>query len=477
MGSTSVNRRDVMKRAAAAGLLAVPAVGALSSCASGGGGENEAEKGEKSKKNPLGVKQDAALTVYIFNGGYGDKYAQFVTDMYAKKYPEAEPEQKATEKIATQVQPKIVRGKPTADVVNNSGAEQMNIGKLVHNKQVADLGEVLDAPSWDDPDVTVRETLVPVVEQMGRFGGEECYQLNIALTVYGNWYSAKLLEDGLDSAYPKTWDEMLAVCKKAKAKGIHGWSYPGGHPRYMFFSMYAMFAQRGGREVIEAMDYLEPDAWRHDAVKDVFEAWEELVAKKYVLTGFDGQQAHTEMQTAWTKEGKCLFVPNGSWVENEAKDTTPKDFRMTVGATPSLDSGDKMPFGTLYAPAGEPFIVPAKARNRQGGLEWMRMMYSKEAALNLFKEVGSMPVVKGAIDGVKLPSGTASAQAAIKAAGENIVIPQFMDWYNELFREDFNNMIHKFMQGQIGPKQAMDTMQKASERILKDPDITKVKKA
>ncbi len=477
MGSTSVNRRDVMKRAAAAGLLAVPAMGALSSCASGGGEGNKAEKGEKSAKNPLGVKADAGLTVYIFNGGYGDKYAQFVTDMYAKKYPDAKPDQKATEKIATQVQPKIVRGKPTADVVNNSGAEQMNIGKLVHNEQVADLGEVLDAPSWDDPDVTVRETLVPVVEQMGRFGGQECYQLNIALTVYGNWYSAKLLEDGLDSAYPKTWDEMLAVCKKAKAKGIHGWSYPGGHPRYMFFSMYAMFAQRGGREVIEAMDYLEPDAWRHDAVKDVFEAWEELVAKKYVLTGFDGQQAHTEMQTAWTKEGKCLFVPNGSWVENEAKDTTPADFRMTVGATPSLDSGDKMPFGTLYAPAGEPFIVPAKARNRQGGLEWLRMMYSKEAALNLFKEVGSMPVVKGAIDGEKLPSGTASAQKAIKAAGENIVIPHFMDWYNELFREDFNNMIHTFMQGQIGPKQAMDTMQKASERILKDPDITKVKKA
>ncbi|MEU3742645.1 MULTISPECIES: N-acetylglucosamine/diacetylchitobiose ABC transporter substrate-binding protein [unclassified Streptomyces] len=477
MGSTSINRRDVMKRAAATSLLAVPAMGALSSCASGGGDENKAEKGEKSKKNPLGVKTDAGLGVYIFNGGYGDKYAQFVTDMYKKKYPKSDAGQKATTKIATQLQPKIVRGKPTADVVNNSGADQMNIGKLVHNKQVADLSELLSAPSWDDPSVTVRETLVPVVEQMGTFGSKEVYQLNIALTVYGNWYSKKLLEQGLDTEYPKTWDEMLAVCKKAKAKGIHGWSYPGGHPRYVFFSMYAMFAQRGGRDVTDAMDYLEPDAWKNDAVKDVFEAWEELVAKKYVLTGFDGTEAHTEMQTAWTKGGKCVFVPNGSWVENEAKDTTPKDFEMTVGATPSLDSGDKLPFGTLYAPAGEPFIVPAKAQNVQGGMEWLRMMYSKEAALNLFKDVGSMPVVKGAIDGEKLPSGTASAQAAIKAAGSNIVIPKFFDWYNELFREDFNNMIAKFMLGQIGTKQAMETMQKASDRIKNDPDITKIKKS
>ncbi|MFH8489659.1 N-acetylglucosamine/diacetylchitobiose ABC transporter substrate-binding protein [Streptomyces longisporoflavus] len=477
MGSTSINRRDVMKRAAATSLLAVPAVGALSSCASGGGEENKAEKGTKSKKNPLGVKTDAGMTVYIFNGGYEDKYAQFVTDMYNKQYPKSDAQQKATTKIATQVQPKIVRGKPTADVVNNSGADQMNPGKLVHNKQVADLSELLDAPSWDDPNVTVRETLVPVVEQMGTFGGKEVYQLNIAQTVYGNWYSKKLLEEGLESEYPKTWDEMLAVCKKAKAKGIHGWSYPGGHPRYMFFSMYAMFAQRGGRDVTTAMDYLEPDAWTNDAVKDVFEAWEELVAKKYVLTGFDGTEAHTEMQTAWTKGGKCVFVPNGSWVENEAKDTTPKDFGMTVGATPSLDSGDKMPFGTLYAPAGEPFIVPAKAKNVQGGMEWLRMMYSKEAALNLFKEVGSMPVVKGAIDGQKLPSGAASAKAAVEAAGENVVIPKFFDWYNELFREDYNNMIAKFMLGQIGAKQAMETMQKASDRIKNDPDITKIKKS
>lgn len=477
MGSTSINRRDVMKRAAATSLLAVPAVGALSSCASGGGEENKAEKGKKSKKNPLSVKADAGLSVLIFNGGYGDKYAQFVTDMYDKKYPKADPKQKSTEKIATQIQPKIVRGKPTADVVNNSGAEQMDPGKLVSNKQIADLSEVLDAPSWDDPNVKVRDTLIPIVEQVGTFGGKEVYQLNIALTVYGNWYSKKLLTEGLESEYPKTWDEMLAVCKKAKAKGIHGWSYPGGHPRYVFFSMWPMIAQRGGPDVITAMDYLEPNAWKHDAVKEVFEAWEELVAKKYVLTGFDGTEAHTEMQTAWTKGGKCLFVPNGSWVENEAKDTTPKDFQMTVGATPSLDSGDKMPFGTLWAPAGEPFIVPEKAANKQGGLEWLRMMYSKEAALNNFKELGALPVVKGAVEGQKLPSGAASAQAAVEAAGENIVNPSFYDWYKALFREDYNNMIAKFMLGQIGTKQAMDIMQKASDRIAKDPDIVKIKKA
>ncbi|MBO8185478.1 N-acetylglucosamine/diacetylchitobiose ABC transporter substrate-binding protein [Streptomyces spirodelae] len=474
MGTNSVNRRDVVK-ATAAGLLAVPALGSLTSCATGGGDDKKAEKGKKSAENPLSVKKDAALQVYVFNGGYDDKYARFVSDMYEKQYPKAELDQKKTERIATQVQPRIIKGDPP-DVVNNSGAEMMSISKLVKNKQVSDVTELLDAPSWDDPDVKVRDTLVPGVLEMGQFGSDACYQLNIAQTVYGIWYSDTMLREKLETAYPKTWDDMLALCKKAKKKGLHGWTYPAGHPRYMFFSMYAMFGQAGGRKQLDAFDYLEPNAWKTDAVKQVFEAYEELLAKKYVLTGFDGKNAHIEAQTAWTK-GKAVFIPDGSWVENEAKDTTPKDFEMRVGATPSLDKGDAMPFGTLYAPPGEPYIIPAKASNRQGGLEWMRMMYSKKAAVNLFREVSSMPVVKGAIDGMKLPPGVNSAQQAVKAAGDNIVIAFFKEWYADLWRVDFDAVIGKFMNGETSVKEATSAMQKAADRTAKDPDVTKIKKS
>ncbi|WP_019357337.1 N-acetylglucosamine/diacetylchitobiose ABC transporter substrate-binding protein [Streptomyces sp. AA1529] len=474
MGTNSVNRRDIVK-ATAAGLLAVPALGSLTSCATGGGEDTKAEKGEKTDKNPLGVKKDAGLQVYVFNGGYDDKYARFVSDMYEKRYTKAEVDQKRTERIATQVQPRIIKGDPP-DVVNNSGAEMMSISKLVKNKQVSDVTELLDAPSWDDPDVKVRDTLVPGVVEMGQFGGDACYQLNIAQTVYGIWYSDRMLRDTLEAEYPKTWDDMLALCKKAKKKGLHGWTYPAGHPRYMFFSMYAMFGQAGGRKQLDAFDYLEPNAWKTDAVKQVFEAYEELLAKKYVLTGFDGKNAHIEAQTAWTK-GKAVFIPDGSWVENEAKDTTPKDFEMRVGATPSLDKGDAMPFGTLYAPPGEPYIVPAKASNRRGGLEWMRMMYSKKAAVNLFHEVSSMPVVKGAIDGMKLPPGVESAQQAVKAAGDDIVIAFFKEWYADLWRVDFDAVVGKFMNGETSVKEAMSAMQKAADRTAKDPDVTRIKKS
>ncbi|MEE3917749.1 hypothetical protein V2I01_00395 [Micromonospora sp. BRA006-A] len=40
---------------------------------------------------------------------------------------------------------------------------------------------------------------------------------------------------------------------------------------------------------------------------------------------------------------------------------------MTVAPTPSLGSGDKLPYEAIRGTAGEPFMVPAKARNVAGG--------------------------------------------------------------------------------------------------------------
>ena len=50
-------------------------------------------------------------------------------------------------------------------------------------------------------------------------------------------------------------------------------------------------------------------------------------------------------------------------------------------------------------------MVPAAAKNPRGGLEYMRIMLSKEGAKGFTEQVSSLTVVKGAADGVKLPAG------------------------------------------------------------------------
>lgn len=224
MGSTSAHnneglgRRDLIKRSAALGVITVPTMSFLASCASGDSGSDEkAEKGTKSAENPLAVNESAPLELVIFDGGFGTKYAEDAKAVYAKTYPKSKITFSKTQKIQSVLQPRFNGGTPP-DLIDNSGAQQMDMGVLVGKKQLADLTPLLDAPSIDDPSKTVRDTLRPGIVEMGQFDGDPVWIMYYAYTVYGVWYSQTAL-DKLDAAYPETWDDMLALCAKAK-KGI-----------------------------------------------------------------------------------------------------------------------------------------------------------------------------------------------------------------------------------------------------------------
>lgn len=120
----AANRRTVLRRAAAAGLLATPAAGLLSACATSGGddeGNTDQDTGTKSAANPLGVKEDAALEIIIFNGGYGEKYATDVHEkLYQTAFPKAQIKHQATQAVSTVLQPRFAAGDPP-EFVNNSG--------------------------------------------------------------------------------------------------------------------------------------------------------------------------------------------------------------------------------------------------------------------------------------------------------------------------------------------------------------------
>ncbi|MBH5337477.1 carbohydrate ABC transporter, N-acetylglucosamine/diacetylchitobiose-binding protein [Streptomyces pactum] len=476
MGSTSdFGRRDLVKRSAALGLIAVPSLGALSACASGGDSDGDkVDKGTKSEKNPLAVNESAGLDVVIFDGGFGDAYAKDAEKEFEKRYPKTAGKIKhtATQKIQTTLQPRFNGGTPP-DLIDNSGAEQMDFGTLVGKGQLTDLTPLLDAPSIDDPSKKVRDTLREGVVEMGRFDGKPVWVLYYAYTVYGIWYSRSLLaKHGWE--YPETWDDMLKLCKEAKKKDIAGWTYPGKYPYYLPFSLYPFIGKIGGREVLDSIDNLEPNAWKHPAVKAAFEAYYELYRKGYILEGTPSQ-SHTEAQTDWT-QGKALFIPNGSWVENEAKKTTPDDFQMAVGAPPSLDDGDKMPFGTIWASGGEPFIVPKNARNPQGGMELLRIMLGKKSSQNFIRQVSSLTSLNGGTEGVDLPSGLASAQELLTKAGPNVLNPRIQDWYVGLNKQQIGiGALGEMMAGRMTPAEAIKKIQKFADDTAKDDSVTKYK--
>jgi N-acetylglucosamine transport system substrate-binding protein len=469
MGSASdVTRRDAIRRALAAGLIAAPAATFLSSCAVASSGQRKVEKGEKSERNPFGVNGSADLEVVLFDGGLGVQYVKDAAAEYRKSFPKAKVEHAVTQDIQSLLQSRFVGGNPP-DLIDNTGAKSLATATLASKGQLTDLRALLDAPSYDDPGKSVADTLIPGVVEKGKYGGKEVWALNYAYTAFGVWYSKSTLEKH-GWQYPKTWDEMLRLCAEAKKKGIAGWTYAGKYPYYLQWTLYPFIAKIGGAEVIKAIDNLEPNAWHHDAVRKAFEAYYELVAKGYVLKGTPGLD-HTQSQTEWTK-GKALFVPNGTWVENETKDTTPPGFEMTVAPPSGLDSSDAMPFETIWAQAGEAFVVPKDAKNPQGGMELLRIMLSKKSAQNFARLTSSLTTVKDSVEGMKLPSGLASASAMVTAAGKHIIAPR-TDWYQTLNREEIAGHIGEMMAGRIKPAEAIAKIQKAADATAKDDSIKK----
>jgi N-acetylglucosamine transport system substrate-binding protein len=467
----TISRRGLLHGVAAVG--AVAGVGALTGCAMGGDSDDEGAKGDTSAANPLGVKDDAPLEVVIFNGGFGEEYAKAHEAMYRERYPKSQIKHSATQQISETLQPRFVAGDPP-DVVNNSGGSQIDFNGLVSQGALADLGELLAAPSLDDPKVTVRDTLLPGIVDVGSYDGR-FLSLNYAYSAYGIWYSEKLF-GARGWEYPKTWDDMIALCRQIKAAGIAPWTYQGKHSRYMSWPILATAAKLGGVEVLKAIDNLEPGAWRHDAVRTAADAYSQLAVDGFMQRGAEGMD-HIQSQTEWCR-GNAAFISCGSWLENEQKAVTPPDFRMAVAPTPSLTPGDKLPFEAFRGTGSEPFVVPAKAKNVRGGLEYLRVMLSKKGASDFTRKVSSLTCVTGSSDGIDLPPGLTSVRKMIDAADASDTFTWlYSSYYRKLERTLVDAACADMFAKRITAAQWVDQCQKAADEIAKDPSIKKYKRA
>jgi N-acetylglucosamine transport system substrate-binding protein len=420
--------------------------------------------------NPLNVKPDAPLDVVIFKGGFGDEYATNAEKLYNQAFPQAKISHQGIQRLQEQLQPRFVGGNPP-DVIDNSGAGNLDNAALIAEDQLADLGDLFAAPSWDTQGKAFKDTLLAGSQDNGLFDGKQ-YVLNLVYSVYGIWYSDALFKkNGWE--YPKTWDELLSVSDKIKAAGIAPWTYQGKYPYYMLFVLNQMVFKNGGIDAIKALDNLEPNAWKQPSVKAAAEALFQLGDKDLIMPGTEGL-THTESQTAWL-QGKAAFLPCGNWLENEMKGLIPDVFNMVCQPTPSL-GGDKVPFTGIQAGGGEGFIVPSKGKNVAGGKEYLRVLYSKQGARFFSQNTRALSVVAGAADGLELGTAFASVDAAAKAAGNNTFVAQYGDWYQKLYNDSaaaLGDMLNK----RSKPEDFMNAAQATADATAKDDSIKKYHRA
>lgn len=466
---TEIDRRQLLRRAAAAGLLATPAVSMLSACVGSSDDTQEQSTGTKSAENPLGIDPKAGVEIVIFNGGLGTKYATDVdTPLFNKKWPDAKITYSATEQISTVIQPRINAGNPP-DMINNSGSNLMDFGAIVKAGQAADLTDLFAAPAFDTPGKTVADTLVPGAIQQGTYNGKP-YAMNYSFTVFGLWFNKKLFDKN-SWTVPATWAEFTALLDKIKAAGIKPFGYAGANASYyMVRALLTSAGKLGGEQVLKDLDNLKAGAWQADAIKKAAQAWGE-VGTKYLDKTYLGLK-HTEVQLQQNQDKLALY-PCGSWLENEQAKDTPPTFEYAVSAYPSLTAADQLPATAINAAASEIYFASAKGKNPQGAKEYLRTMLSKEAALGFTKLTKSLTVVAGAADGQTISPGLTSANDLLGKAGKDVFMGYLFDtWYKKLDDESRAAVNDLMFKGGDAQK-FCDRMETASQAVANDSSITK----
>ncbi|NEE01382.1 N-acetylglucosamine/diacetylchitobiose ABC transporter substrate-binding protein [Phytoactinopolyspora halotolerans] len=478
--SASPTRRTFLQQVAAGGLAVGPGAALLASCATGGDDDDDetdsgdgGSQADVTEDNPLGIAEDQPVEIYIFDGGFGDEYAtQVHQPIFSEKWPDVEINHNAAVDIGSELQARFVAGDPP-DFVNNSGDGSMDTAQLASDGQLYDLTELFDAPSWDDPAVTVRDTLIPGTIESGTRDGVP-YVLNYAFTVFGLWYNKTLMDEN-GWPVPTTWQEMMDVCADIKASGIAPWVYQGvTAPRYMNWPLLTMATKLAGPEILVPLDNLEEGAWGHEAIRESAAALRSLKENDYFLPGVEGMEFR-DAQGLWAR-GDAVFCPSGSWIENEEADAIAEDptFELAMMPEPLLSEDAVMPLETIRATAGEPYLIPADAANPRAAMEYMRAMLSVEGARGFTETVTSLTSVAAANEGVEFEApGLSSAQQALTAAGDNVINWLYPSWYPTLENPGIDQATGALLRADITVDEWVEQCEAATAEIRNDDSISK----
>jgi N-acetylglucosamine transport system substrate-binding protein len=292
------------------------------------------------------------------------------------------------------------------------------------------------------------------------------------LTVYAVWYSASLFEEN-GWTPPKTWDEAMDLGAQAKAQDKYLFLWGKEAATYYQTLAIGSAIKEGGDEVRLALENLEAKCWSHPAVQGVLTAMGDIVQAGYIKPGGSGTQ-FTAAQAQWSNQQEALLYPSGSWIENEMKDQTAPEFRMTGLPEMTVSAESAMPYEALHSASGEPFIVPSQGKNVAGGKELLRTMLSKEAATNFAKTKLAPTIVKDTVPADGFGStALVSQNDLLSAAGTDVFTWKFVDLYG--INTDQLVIWNSFLAGKADVAELTSGLQKISDNIREDDSIKKIK--
>lgn len=403
------------------------------------------------------------LEVQSFEGGYGIDYFKKCAEEFTKLNPELKITVDGDPRVWERLRPRFVSGSPPDLVFPGWG---MDHWKLAEEGQLESLDEALKGKPFEG-EGTWGDTFDPQSLKLGQDDGKQ-WMLPYYVMIYGWWYDANAFEKN-GWTPPKTYEELLTLCEKIKAKGIAPITFQGQYPYYMTTMMLFPWAQSaGGIEAVRDAQNLVPGAWKSPAFLKAAQMIDELNKKGFFQKGAVGM-SHTEAQQEFV-QGRAAMVPCGSWIEPEMRNVLPKGVKLQYFMPPVLAEGKGDP--TALVIGIEPWMVPVAAKNKDAAIGFFKYMTSLENAKRFVKEKGTLMAINGAND-VELPE-ILKEPARAYAAAQTKYAMRYREWY-PAFHKELENATTALLNGQLTPEGFCERVEAAAEKTRNDPKIKKRK--
>lgn len=442
-------------------LWAAVAAFAVGGCAAGG--KAPETSGTSSEAPQLTGGLTGKVEVAAFQGGYGIDFYEQVAKEFAAQHAGLDVKVWGNPRVWEQLRPRFIGGDPPDLAFPGWG---MDHWALAEEGQLLDLTASLGTPAAEGGG-TWGDSFEPSILKLGQLDGKQ-YVLPYYLMIFGWWYDpAVFAKNGW--TVPKTYEELIALSEKIKAKEMAPLTFQGKYPYYMIDGMLLPWAwSAGGEKAVKDAQNLEPGAWKSPAMLKAASMIHELNQKGFFQKGAVGM-SHTESQQEFL-QGRAAMIPCGSWLYSEMKNVMPPTAKMEFMLPPVLADGQGDPTAILIGI--EPWMVPSAAKNQVAAIELFKQMTSLTNAKKFVETKGTLMAIKGS-DQAKMPDVLQQPAAAFKAS-QQVWAVQYRQWY-PAFNTEIENALTAMLNGELTPETFCDRVEAAAETTRQDSVITKHK--
>ncbi|MFI7673091.1 extracellular solute-binding protein [Actinophytocola sp. NPDC049390] len=329
-----------------------------------------------------------------------------------------------------------------------------------------EAGQVDDLTSWFDDNPKVKDRLIDSSFGPATIDGKIYAMPCETVEPIVLYYNKKVFDDvGVEP--PESWDDIMALVPKFRAKNIAPFSL-GGQSRWTnMMWLEFLFDRIGGPEVFQAAFEGEKDAWSHPAAIEALTKLQDLVRAKGFVDGFSSVTADSNADQALLYTGKAAMMLHGSWSYG-IQQAQGGDFVPSGGLGymnfPPVEGGAGDPSDTVGNP-GQYLAISAKASAEQKEVakKFFTSGVLDDQEVKDWIESGGVPILKGTQAQLEASKNADFVTFVYDIASNAKTFAQSWDQaLNPTAAETLLDNIVKLFQLSISPQQFADSLNAAT---------------